>query len=167
MVISASFNSNASLAAKAVFLTFVLSSAAFLFVGGFWLFHTYLLLTNQTTIEYYGNGRLERIAQSKGENWTNPFDLGWQENFRQTFGCSITSFRWLLPGLRPLGDGTRFPMKKNWKNGELKQFYTEQQKVNKENQNSTEKELERMEAGESTRLINQQTEQEAEKDRNQ
>ncbi len=131
------FDSESSPSSKGVFLTMIISFFAFLFVGGFWCFHTYLVFTNQTTIEYYLNQRLTRKAERKGKIYINPFDFGWKENFRLTFGCEIFSFRWLLPGFAPIGDGIHYPMKEqptvedrstDSQNIQLKEFYSRKSK---------------------------------------
>jgi hypothetical protein len=153
LILAPDFNSDRSPSSKAVFLTFVLSSAAFLFVGGFWCFHTYLLFTNQTTIEYYTNCRNERKAVKKGKQWYNPYDLGWKENFRQTFGCSIFSFRWLMPGIKPLGDGLRYPVVQQINNVELKQFYStsDEGRARQSEQDKADESLDQLESGQSER----------------
>jgi len=79
------------------------------FLGGF---HLYLVLTNQTTIEFRANmGNRER-ARGRGELWRNPYDLGRRRNFQQVFGTDdFGKLRWLLPCMAKLaaGDGTSFP----------------------------------------------------------
>lgn len=50
-----------------IFFILVLTAAAFVAVGGMLAMHTYLVLTNQTTIEWYHNGRMQKRAQRRGE----------------------------------------------------------------------------------------------------
>jgi len=77
-------------------------------LGGF---HVYLVLTNQTTIEFQINLMRRREARKSGEYYRNPYDLGRTRNF-QVFGPNpFCRFRWLLPWLAPppSGDGLTFP----------------------------------------------------------
>eukprot|EP00929_Paragymnodinium_shiwhaense_P002009 TRINITY_DN102203_c0_g1_i1.p1 TRINITY_DN102203_c0_g1~~TRINITY_DN102203_c0_g1_i1.p1 ORF type:complete len:334 (+),score=42.89 TRINITY_DN102203_c0_g1_i1:223-1224(+) len=78
-------------------------------LGGF---HVYLVLTNQTTIEFQTNLIKRREARKNGEFYRNPYDVGRTRNFVQVFGPSpFFSFRWMLPfGYQPpSGDGMSFP----------------------------------------------------------
>eukprot|EP00928_Gymnodinium_smaydae_P020821 TRINITY_DN18051_c0_g1_i1.p1 TRINITY_DN18051_c0_g1~~TRINITY_DN18051_c0_g1_i1.p1 ORF type:complete len:370 (-),score=18.59 TRINITY_DN18051_c0_g1_i1:189-1190(-) len=78
-------------------------------LGGF---HIYLVLTNQTTIEFQTNLVRRRESRKTGELYRNPYDLGRSRNFQQVFGPnSFCQFRWLLPYLStpPTGDGLWFP----------------------------------------------------------
>jgi len=74
--------------------------------------HVFLLLTNQTTIEFQMNMITRQEARSRGVYWRNPYDLGRRRNFEQVFGPNpFCRFRWLLPYIAkpPEGDGTVFP----------------------------------------------------------
>eukprot|EP00927_Polykrikos_kofoidii_P070268 TRINITY_DN6635_c0_g1_i2.p1 TRINITY_DN6635_c0_g1~~TRINITY_DN6635_c0_g1_i2.p1 ORF type:complete len:347 (-),score=44.30 TRINITY_DN6635_c0_g1_i2:357-1397(-) len=78
-------------------------------LGGF---HAYLVLTNQTTIEFQINWMRRREVRKSGEFFRNPYDLGRTKNFQQVFGPNaFCSFRWMLPWLveQPLGDGLSYP----------------------------------------------------------
>mmetsp|Transcript_132661 Transcript_132661/g.383558 ORF Transcript_132661/g.383558 Transcript_132661/m.383558 type:complete len:330 (-) Transcript_132661:68-1057(-) len=78
-------------------------------LGGF---HAYLVLTNQTTIEFQSNMINRREARRNAEYFRNPYDLGRTRNFQQVFGPNqFFRFRWLFPFLaqRPTGDGIVFP----------------------------------------------------------
>merc|ERR1712146_152511 len=78
-------------------------------LGGF---HVYLLLTNQTTIEFHTNLANRDRARRRGEYFRHPYDLGRPRNFKEVFGPSdFWSFRWALPFLAspPLGDGLSYP----------------------------------------------------------
>lgn len=67
-------------------------------LGGMFSFHTYLILTNQTTLEFYGNKQDEMIARSHGEVYINPYDKGSKKNLEETFGIGqIKKFKFLLP----------------------------------------------------------------------
>jgi len=78
-------------------------------LGGF---HVFLVLTNQTTIEFQINIANRIEARRKGERYRNPYNLGAARNFQQVFGPSaIWRFRWMLSWLAvpPSGDGLQFP----------------------------------------------------------
>lgn len=83
-------------------------------LGGF---HVYLVLSNQTTIEFQTNILRRKEARKNGEYFRNPYDLGRSRNFQQVFGPSpICRFRWLLSWLAPgpTGDGVQFPSLTRW-----------------------------------------------------
>lgn len=74
--------------------------------------HVFLLLTNQTTIEFQTNLVKRREAKANGVYFRNPFDMGRRRNFHQVFGPDpFCNFRWLLPCIAkpPEGDGMVFP----------------------------------------------------------
>lgn len=78
-------------------------------LGGF---HVYLVLSNQTTIEFQTNLVRRRIARQNGEYYRNPYDCGRTRNFQQVFGPNpICRLRWLLPYLAhaPTGTGMDYP----------------------------------------------------------
>ena len=52
------------------------------------VFHIYLVLTAQTTVEFHGNCANYRRARKRGNKWKNPYDLGWKRNFQQVYGHS-------------------------------------------------------------------------------
>mmetsp|Transcript_29890 Transcript_29890/g.87253 ORF Transcript_29890/g.87253 Transcript_29890/m.87253 type:complete len:515 (+) Transcript_29890:165-1709(+) len=56
---------------------------AILVLGGF---HSYLMLTAQTTIEFHGNFAKRRGAARRGSTWNNPYSVGWRNNFRLVYG---------------------------------------------------------------------------------
>jgi palmitoyltransferase len=58
-------------------------------------FHTYLLLTAQTTIEFHANWASRRKAKKLNKKWKNPYDLGWKRNVQQVYGAG-TSWFWSL-----------------------------------------------------------------------
>jgi len=77
-------------------------------LGGF---HVYLVITNQTTIEFHSNSVSKDKAKRKGELWRNPYDLGRRRNFQEVFGPNdFCRGLWLVPYIakRPLGDGLTF-----------------------------------------------------------
>ena len=78
-----------------------------LFIG----WHSYLVATNQTTIEFYANRFDAADARARGEPWSNPFSVGFRANFEQVFGMRRHVCAWLLPDRKPPpGDGMDFPL---------------------------------------------------------
>jgi len=78
-------------------------------LGGF---HVYLVLTNQSTIEFQLNLMKRREARGTGELFRNPYDMGRRRNFQQVFGPNpFCRLRWMLPyaSVPPTGDGLVFP----------------------------------------------------------
>jgi len=70
----------------------------------------YLVLSAQTTIEFYSNRFKDKDAKTKGEAWTNEYDLGTRKNFQLFFGTVgrhwITS---VFPTTKPSpGDGVTY-----------------------------------------------------------
>lgn len=78
-----------------------------------WGFHTFLVLSNQTTIEFQVNLANRFAARRRGERYRgNPYHLGVSRNFQQVFGPNPPfRFRWLFSWLAvpPPGDGLHFP----------------------------------------------------------
>jgi len=82
---------------------------ALILLGGF---HVYLVLSNQTTIEFQTNFIKRAEARKNGEYFRNPYDLGRTRNFQQVFGPYLPRrLCWLLSWLTqpPSGDGIIFP----------------------------------------------------------
>lgn len=98
------------LAMVSVPLCWSISAGCLVMMCGFGGFHAYLVLTNQTTIEFEGNMSARASAWSNWEPWRSPYDVGLVQNFRQVFGPS--PLLWLMPYLaQPLeGDGMEYPM---------------------------------------------------------
>lgn len=65
---------------------FVLSVAVGLAVGLMLAWHLYLVLTGQTTIEFYFNRYRMQMAKERGETYYNEFDLGYRRNWDFFFG---------------------------------------------------------------------------------
>ncbi|CAE7368783.1 AP3M1 [Symbiodinium natans] len=59
--------------------------AAVCFLGGF---HTFLVMTNQTTIEFQINMMKRRESRYNGEFFRNPYDMGRSRNCQEVFGAS-------------------------------------------------------------------------------
>eukprot|EP00927_Polykrikos_kofoidii_P013356 TRINITY_DN15816_c0_g1_i1.p1 TRINITY_DN15816_c0_g1~~TRINITY_DN15816_c0_g1_i1.p1 ORF type:complete len:344 (-),score=49.67 TRINITY_DN15816_c0_g1_i1:27-1058(-) len=94
---------------------FVLCAAVLVALCFLGCFHVYLVLTNQTTIEFQLNRVNSKEARKNGEFFRNPYNLGRSRNFQQVFGPNaFWSLLWLLPwrlpaARQPLGDGLTYP----------------------------------------------------------
>mmetsp|Transcript_1586 Transcript_1586/g.6943 ORF Transcript_1586/g.6943 Transcript_1586/m.6943 type:complete len:335 (+) Transcript_1586:273-1277(+) len=71
---------------NAVVFCFVIALSVTFAISILWGWHIYLLLSGQSTIEFYLNRRRRAYARSRGRIWRNPFDLGIQKNWEQVFG---------------------------------------------------------------------------------
>lgn len=97
---------------QCITLAYIVSASiliALTFLGGF---HVYLVITNQTTIEFQSNLWNKKKARQHGEFFRNPYDLGRTRNFQQVFGPNACcAFKWLFPllAIAPTGDGITFP----------------------------------------------------------
>jgi len=90
----------------AVLFTFVITLSVMLALSMLLGWHIYLVLTGQTTIEFYYNKNRARHARMKGEMYINEYDLGNGKNFQIFFGPGRFWFSWLLPSVKPPpGDG--------------------------------------------------------------
>lgn len=73
-------------------------------------FHTYLILSSQTTIEFYFNKFSGKARKHRGEIFLNEYDLGRRKNWHQVFGPGRYWFSWMLPSwASPPGDGFEYP----------------------------------------------------------
>ncbi|CAG8468724.1 16481_t:CDS:2 [Funneliformis caledonium] len=89
-------------------LSFLLAVAIGIALGGMCSWHYYLVLTSQTTVEFYNNQYARRSAKQKGEVYANPYDLGYLNNLRQFFnvGHNYSIYTILLPiPVLPPGNG--------------------------------------------------------------
>ena len=50
------------------------------------VFHLYLIATAQTTIEFHGNRLKKEQCKMRGEEFSNPYDLGLRRNMEQVWG---------------------------------------------------------------------------------
>jgi len=76
------------------------NALALAILGGF---HAYLVLTNQTTIEFQLNMLRFKEGRKRGEYFRNPYDLGRSRNFQEVFGPNpFWRLRWMLSWLASL-----------------------------------------------------------------
>lgn len=98
-------------ARQCILASFMLCCSIFVALCVLGGFHAYLVLTNQTTIEFQSSF-LRRPGAGKSGESRNPYDLGRSRNFQQVFGpSSLWHPGWMLPclALPPQGDGLHFP----------------------------------------------------------
>lgn len=89
---------------------FIITLSVGIAVGLLLAFHTYLILSAQTTIEFYYNKFSSKARKYRGEVFLNEFDLGRRKNWHAVFGNGRYSFSWMLPNLAPPpGDGFEYP----------------------------------------------------------
>jgi len=93
---------------SAVFLVaVVVCFSAFVATGLFLIWNIYLVVSNQTTIEFYGN-KFSRNGRRRG----NPYDLGWKRNLETVFGTDLSFARLFVPNrTTPNGDGVIYAMR--------------------------------------------------------
>eukprot|EP01006_Ploeotia_vitrea_P012887 TRINITY_DN33961_c0_g1_i1.p2 TRINITY_DN33961_c0_g1~~TRINITY_DN33961_c0_g1_i1.p2 ORF type:complete len:231 (-),score=100.85 TRINITY_DN33961_c0_g1_i1:67-759(-) len=73
----------------------IVAISAFLAATGFVLWNVYLMGTNQTTVEFYGN--VFDSSRKRNTTFRNPYDLGFRNNVREVFGHNQTWWSWMLP----------------------------------------------------------------------
>lgn len=78
---------------------FTVTVSALISVSILFGWHIYLVLTNQTTIEFYINAADRLEARGNGTVFKNPYDLGWRKNLRRVFG-DAPWYLAILPSLR-------------------------------------------------------------------
>jgi hypothetical protein len=85
-------------------ISVVMCFSAFLATSIFIIWNIYLLATNQSTIEFYGN-----VLGSPRRK--NHYDLGFRRNVEEVFGRGISLGSIFLPTRKPpIGDGIIFEM---------------------------------------------------------
>lgn len=97
---------------SAVLFSFILAAAVFLALSVLLFWHVYLVLSAQTTIDYYGNREAARAARRAGRVWVNDFDLGPRRNWQESFDerGPFWWIAWAAPRTRRhRGDGMRYP----------------------------------------------------------
>jgi len=70
--------------------------------------HVYLVLSAQTTIEFYQNQMAKSQLRKKGEVWSNKYDEGRKKNFEAIFGKGKYWFSWMLPSTAPPSSDGKF-----------------------------------------------------------
>ncbi|CAG8521096.1 7725_t:CDS:2 [Paraglomus brasilianum] len=68
-----------------VALTFLLAVSIGVALGGMCLWHYYLVVSAQTTVEFYNNRYAKSEARRRGEVFVNPYSLGAVNNLKQFF----------------------------------------------------------------------------------
>jgi len=85
----------------------VMTFSAFIATGLFLIWNLFLLATNQSTIEFYGN----HLSREKRRYTSNPYNVGVFRNIEEVFGRGTTWWSWCLPSRAPpVGDGVIYPM---------------------------------------------------------
>jgi hypothetical protein len=80
-------------------ITFLVCFGAYLGVGILLSIHTYLLLTGQTTLEYYRSIYIREKLRKENKVYKNPYDLGYYGNFKIVFG-NMHPIIAILPAIR-------------------------------------------------------------------
>jgi palmitoyltransferase len=78
-------------------ISVVMSMAAFIATGLFATWNAFLLATNQSTIEFYGNSFGKRSVFEGIPLPRNPYNLGLRRNLEAVFGEKVTLFNFALP----------------------------------------------------------------------
>jgi palmitoyltransferase len=93
-----------------IMFVFVMTVAVGVAVSLMLGWHLYLVLTGQTTIEFYFNRYKAQQAKYRGEIYQNEFDLGIKKNWELFFGKGRYWFSFLFPYCTKVpGDGQSFP----------------------------------------------------------
>jgi palmitoyltransferase len=96
-------------ATGALIFTFVIAAAVFFAMCLFLSWNTWLVISNQTTIEFHYNRSMYHDLRRKGEVYVNIYDVGITRNLRQVFGPFTSYWQVLLPSYTGLpGDGCRW-----------------------------------------------------------
>ena len=83
----------------AIVSVFTICATGTISVGALLIWHIYLILTNQTTVEFHVNLREHREALQYGQIYSNPFNQGWSKNIERVFGKGSESiwYKILVP----------------------------------------------------------------------
>ncbi|GAA5948917.1 hypothetical protein JCM21900_003472 [Sporobolomyces salmonicolor] len=96
-------------------LAIVMGLAVFVMAAG----QLWLIAKNETSVESNDNDWYRKVAKSRGRTYLNPYDLGWQENFRAFFNVGPGGYHWstvFLPvSVPPSSDGWTWPKRENWR----------------------------------------------------
>ena len=67
--------------AENINIMFVICCSVEIAISFLFFWHMYLILTGQTTIEYYINGSRRRRNLARGQVFLNPYDMGRKKNW--------------------------------------------------------------------------------------
>jgi palmitoyltransferase len=84
---------------SSIALSFVLCLTVGIAVVIILVFHIYLILTAQTTIEFHGNWVKKAQCKLRKIPFKYPYSLGWKRNLQQVFGSGMVIL-WFLPSIR-------------------------------------------------------------------
>jgi len=85
-----------------VIMSFAVAGAVGIGLVAFLSFHTYLVLTNQTTMEWATRGGMkDEVLRRSGKFRRNAYDIGKDGNWHQVLGFRIKDLRWLFCWLTP------------------------------------------------------------------
>lgn len=101
---------------RASVFVFIVCSSAGGAVAMLMAWHLYLIITAQTTIEFYQRRMVPRSHRHRPSTWfslcwpgqlpNNDYDLGFRGNWDRVFGASKIPLGWAAPSMRPPeGDG--------------------------------------------------------------
>eukprot|EP01061_Rhynchopus_euleeides_P015612 TRINITY_DN26593_c0_g1_i1.p1 TRINITY_DN26593_c0_g1~~TRINITY_DN26593_c0_g1_i1.p1 ORF type:complete len:335 (+),score=103.46 TRINITY_DN26593_c0_g1_i1:124-1128(+) len=89
---------NKLIALNSLFTTeLLLCGTLWLMMTFFLVWNGFLVVTNQTVIEFYGNMQSSKDARLAGRQWQSPFDLGWWKNLQEVYGAHPTITSMLIP----------------------------------------------------------------------
>ncbi|KAI8065365.1 uncharacterized protein B0P05DRAFT_580916 [Gilbertella persicaria] len=91
--------------------SFILAICMGLAIGALCLWHYYLILTAQTTVEFYNNYYDKSVCKSQGEVFVNMYNFGPVENFKRFFniGDQYSWYTFFCPiPIPPRGSGRVF-----------------------------------------------------------
>ncbi|KAJ2959699.1 hypothetical protein NQZ79_g4849 [Umbelopsis isabellina] len=101
-----------------VAFSYILAICMGLAISGLCGWHYYLLMTGQTTVEFYNNQYEKGLYKSQGEIFVSMYDFGWKENFKMFFNVNDTNPWWtiLIPSpMPPRGNGKVYEKSQEFK----------------------------------------------------
>ncbi|KAI3630959.1 hypothetical protein MIR68_010989 [Amoeboaphelidium protococcarum] len=111
---------------KWIVLCFMLAATLMVALGGFVAWTSYLVLSNQTTIEFYNNTYEHEAAKSRGQSYRNPYDCGRWMNLRLFFSVG-SRYKWwhaFLPvRVRAYSDGYSYLKESQFVQSQLVDLY--------------------------------------------
>lgn len=94
-------------------LALLLTTTILFAVGGMLVWHTYLVLTAQGTVDFYKNQQSAASAARWGQTWQNVHNLGLVRNWQERFDARgrLWMLVWMLPRLsKHRGCGFKLPI---------------------------------------------------------